>query len=146
MIAQFPAPLRGTVPARRADDEDESCRTDGDATLAEVLRAGGRAHIGPEPGGVADRPAFTDRCACAFGLPDFVGRDRHALADLPWAPPPGDAWSRSPDGRSTRQEYAGAQPNGWNIAREVSADAADHRHGTGTGTDLRILLALGGSS
>lgn len=45
-----------------------------------------------------------------------------------------------------RQEYAGAQPNGWSIAREVSADAADHRHGTGAGTDLRILLALGGSS
>ncbi|MDX3779917.1 hypothetical protein [Streptomyces europaeiscabiei] len=54
-----------------------------------------------------------------------------------------------------RQGYAGAEPNGWNIAREVSADAADHRHGTGTaparhrhgtGTELRILLALGGSS
>ncbi|WP_234441319.1 hypothetical protein [Streptomyces scabiei] len=45
-----------------------------------------------------------------------------------------------------RQEYAGAESNGWNIAREVSADAADHRHGTGTATQLRILLALGGSS
>ncbi|MDX3836953.1 hypothetical protein [Streptomyces europaeiscabiei] len=31
-----------------------------------------------------------------------------------------------------RQGYAGAEPNGWNIAREVSADAADHRHGIGT--------------
>ncbi|WP_143677361.1 hypothetical protein [Streptomyces scabiei] len=98
---------------------------------------------------------------------------------------------RRPRGRlvevTGRQEYAGADPNGWNIAREVSADAADHRnapHGTAThrtaprrvgtaprrvgtaprrvgtaprrvgtapaphraGTDLRILLALGGSS
>lgn len=43
-----------------------------------------------------------------------------------------------------RQGYAGARPNGWNIARDVSADAAGHRHGSAT--QLRILLALGGSS
>ncbi|MDX3137099.1 hypothetical protein PV367_46595 [Streptomyces europaeiscabiei] len=84
-------------------------------------------HIGQQPGGVADRPAFTDRRACAFGLPDFVavigtpspsGRGLHPLG--------------RPVEVTGRQEYAGAQPNGWNIARDVSADAAGHRNGTGT--------------
>ncbi|MDX3630245.1 hypothetical protein PV728_07995 [Streptomyces europaeiscabiei] len=102
MIAQFPAPLRGAVPARRADDEYEyeSCGTDSDGTLAEV------------------HPA-------AIGTPS------------PTASP--TCRGRRPRGRlvevTGRQEYAGADPNGWNIAREVSADAADHRnapHGTAT--------------
>lgn len=115
-----------------------------DGTLAEVLAVGGWAHIELELGGVTDKPAFMDRCARAFDLPEFFGRNWDALADcltdLSWSPPV--------RGRLVEvtgwQEYARAQPNDWNIAREVFADAADHWNGTGT--ELRIVLALGGSS
>ncbi|QYX83395.1 barstar family protein [Streptomyces akebiae] len=71
------------------------------------MGAGGRAHIRPELGGVTDKPAFVGRCARAFDLPEYFGRN-------------GDA-----------------------LAAEVFADA-DDRHGTGA--ELRIVLALGGSS
>ncbi|MDX3585732.1 hypothetical protein, partial [Streptomyces europaeiscabiei] len=141
MIAQFPAPLRGAVPARRADDEYEyeSCGTDSDGTLAEVLRAGGRVHLGPKPGGVAARPACTNPLRLRF-RPARLRPEVHPAAigtPSPTASP--TCRGRRPRGRlvevTGRQEYAGADPNGWNIAREVSADAADHRnapHGTAT--------------
>ncbi|WP_327743560.1 hypothetical protein OHO28_10560 [Streptomyces europaeiscabiei] len=146
MIAQFPAPLRGAVPARRADDEYEyeSCGTDSDGTLAEVLRAGGR-----------DRDALADR-----------------LTDLPRAPPPGTPGRghrtagvrrsrserlehraggvrrrRRPPQRTARHRNAprrvGTAPRRVGTApRRVGTAPAPHR----AGTDLRILLALGGSS
>ncbi|MER6156599.1 barstar family protein [Streptomyces sp. NPDC001868] len=115
-----------------------------DDTLAEVLAAGGWAYVGLELGGVTDKPGFMERCVRAFELPEYFGRNWDALADcltdLSWAPPV--------RGRLVEvtgwQEYAGAEPDDWNIAREVFAQAVDHWDGTGT--ELRIALALGGSS
>ncbi|WP_327749169.1 hypothetical protein [Streptomyces europaeiscabiei] len=149
MIAQFPAPLRGAVPARRADDEYEyeyeSCGTDSDGTLAEVLRAGGR-----------DRDALADR-----------------LTDLPRAPPPGTPGRghRTAGVRRSRSERLehraggvrrrrrpphrtaphGTAPHGTVPRRTAPRRTAPRRVGTApaphrAGTDLRILLALGGSS
>ncbi|GAB2914364.1 hypothetical protein [Streptomyces heilongjiangensis] len=43
-----------------------------------------------------------------------------------------------------RRARALAEPNDRSIAQEVCAEAADRW--TGTGTDLRAVLALGGSS
>ncbi|MEV6381355.1 barstar family protein [Streptomyces sp. NPDC051773] len=115
-----------------------------DGTLAEVLSAGGWAYVGLDLTGVTDKPAFMDRCARAFDLPAYFGRNWDALADcltdLSWAPPV--------RGRLVEvtgwQGYAGAEPNDWSIAREVFADASGHS--ALTGIELRIVLALGGSS
>ncbi|MEU6806204.1 barstar family protein [Streptomyces neyagawaensis] len=114
------------------------------STLAEVLGAGDWLHVELDLTGVTDKPAFMDRCARALDLPDYFGRNWDALADcltdLSWAPPV--------RGRlvviTGWREYALAEPNDWSIAQEVFAEAVDRW--TGTGTDLRVVLALGGSS
>ncbi|BBC38035.1 uncharacterized protein SGFS_093290 [Streptomyces graminofaciens] len=115
-----------------------------DGTLAEVLGAGGWVHLELDLGGVTDKPAFMDRCARALALPDYFGRNWDALADcltdLSWAPPARGRLVVVTDW----QEFAGATPNDWSIAQEVFTEAADHW--SGTGTELRIVLALGGSS
>ncbi|MGW0822740.1 barstar family protein [Streptomyces sp. NPDC002845] len=115
-----------------------------DGTLAEVLAAGGWAHVELDLAGAADKPAFMDRAARAFDLPDYFGRNWDALADcltdLSWAPPV--------RGRlvvvTGWQDFAGAVPHDWDIAREVFAQAADHW--SGTDSELRVVLDLGGSS
>ncbi|MFE7837593.1 barstar family protein [Streptomyces sp. NPDC057474] len=115
-----------------------------DGTLTEVLGTGGWVHVELGLGGVTDKPAFMDRCARALGLPDHFGRNWDALADcltdLSWAPPVRGRLVEI----SGWREFALAVPNDWSIAQEVFAEAADHWNGTAT--ELRIVLALGGSS
>jgi hypothetical protein len=115
-----------------------------DGTLAEALRVGGWTHVELDLGGVFDKPAFMDRCARALDLPDWFGRNWDALADclrdLSWAPPA--------RGRllvvTGWQEYARAVPHDWSIAQEVFTEATEHWRGGDT--ELRVVLALGGSS
>ncbi|QFQ95942.1 barstar family protein [Streptomyces phaeolivaceus] len=113
-------------------------------TLAEVLAVGGWAHVELGLAGVTDKPGFMERCVRAFELPGYFGRNWDALADcladLSWAPP---ARGRLVEVTGW-QEYAEAEPDDWRIAREVFAEAADHWRGSGS--ELRIVLALGGSS
>lgn len=115
-----------------------------DATLAQVLAAGGWAYIELDLAGVTAKPAFMDRCARALDLPDHFGRNWDALADcltdLSWAPPV--------RGRlvviSGWREFALAVPNDWSMAQEVFAEAVDHWNGTAT--ELKVVLALGGAA
>ncbi|GAA2282584.1 hypothetical protein GCM10010145_64120 [Streptomyces ruber] len=112
-----------------------------DGTLAAALAAGGWAHTGLDLRDVTDKPAFLDRCASALHLPDWFGHNWDALADcltdLSWAPPA--------RGRlivlSNWQGFAGAAPHDWSTALEVFSDAVGHWNGTGT--PLRVVLALG---
>ncbi|WP_369216224.1 barstar family protein [Streptomyces flavofungini] len=92
--------------------------------------------------GVTDKAAFMERCAEAFGLPEWFGRNWDALADclsdFSWAP--------EVTGRcvvvSGWQEYARAAPGEWETAQEVFSDAVAHGR-DGAHPALEILLALG---
>ncbi|MDX2825603.1 hypothetical protein Sipo8835_28935 [Streptomyces ipomoeae] len=115
-----------------------------DGALSEVLGAGGWVYIELDLGGVMDKPAFMDRCARALGLPDYFGRNWDALADcladLSWAPP-ARGWLVMVTGW---REFALAVPNDWSIAQEVFAEAEERW--SGTESELRVVLALGGGS
>ncbi|MEU1498618.1 barstar family protein [Streptomyces sp. NPDC005732] len=114
-----------------------------DGTLADVLAAAGWAQVRLDLTGVTDKPAFMDRCARALGLPDWFGRNWDALADclgdLSWAPP---ARGRLLVVTGWR-DFARAAPRDWEVAQEVFAEAAGR--GRGTGGELQVVLALGGS-
>lgn len=112
-----------------------------DATLAEVLGAGGWDHTELDLTGVTGKPAFMDRCARALDLPDYFGRNWDALADsltdLPATPA---AHGRLIVVRAW-QEYAQAAPQEWTIAQEVLTEAV--RRLRGTARPLEVVLALG---
>ncbi|MEW2305172.1 barstar family protein [Streptomyces sp. NPDC006655] len=90
--------------------------------------------------GVADKAGLMDRVVSALGLPDWFGRNWDALADSlrdpsVWPPPAVDrgllvvvtGW----------QEYAGARPEEWRVARDVLTRAAAGEPA------LTVALALG---
>ncbi|MEV6201864.1 barstar family protein [Streptomyces sp. NPDC051771] len=83
--------------------------------------------------GVTDKAGFMDRCADAFGLPDWFGRNWDALAEsLGELPRPVAVvvthW----------QAYARRAPRDWDLAQEVFATAVEE-----SGERLSVLVALG---
>lgn len=94
--------------------------------------------------GVRDKAAFMERCARAFRLPDWFGRNWDALADCLTDP----SWTPGVRGRlvvSGWQEFAEAAPGEWEMARQVFADAVAHWRGV-PGARPELVLAPGAGS
>ncbi|MFI2436644.1 barstar family protein [Streptomyces sp. NPDC018693] len=94
--------------------------------------------------GVTDKAGLMDRCAEAFALPEWFGRNWDALADSLSDP---SVWPSEIGDRDLRivvrgwRPYAQARPAEWETALDVFAHAMNV-----VMPRLSVMLALGGSS
>ncbi|QDQ10416.1 barstar family protein [Streptomyces spectabilis] len=106
-----------------------------------AVRGTGWSTVALELSGVRDKDAFMERCATAFALPGWFGRNWDALADCLTDL----SWQQPAQGRlvvvTGWQEYARVAPGDWEIAQDVFAAAVEHWRGADTA--LEIVLALG---
>ncbi|WP_349239292.1 barstar family protein [Streptomyces sp. CC224B] len=111
------------------------------AGVAGAVRGTGWTTVALDLGGVRDKGAFMDRCATAFTLPRWFGRNWDALADCLTDP----SWAPTAPGRlvvvTGWQEYAREAPGEWETAQDVFAAAVDHWRAADA--PLEVVLALG---